>query len=39
MNALLQNLPLANQTLIIVGLSIGGLVALFVVMAMTYAAL
>ncbi len=39
MTALLQNLPLANQTLIIVGLSIGGLVALFVVMAMTYAAL
>ena len=39
MNALLQNLPLANQTLIIVGLSIGGLVALFVVMAMTYATL
>jgi len=39
MTALLQNLPLANQTLIIVGLSIGGLVALFVVMAMTYAVL
>ncbi|MBL50218.1 MAG: flotillin [Roseibacillus sp.] len=39
MTALLPSLPLANQTLIIVGLSIGGLVALFVVMAMTYAAL